>query len=209
MCLSTRPPDANSKIQKCTGVFHSQMTRGRLWWYLCLKVKAKYGQRRPRHETRIWSSKILDSKILDSKITLFWPMPSDNLRLEVWCLSTRHLGQSFCSWDNLGLNYVNIVIQKSGCHSPETREEREPKFQKQVPSSILAVRWSNFAAEFLHFISSAWAAKLSATYGASRLAEGCSLSGEQAVILAPFPPCLGHIESRINEQYTRYVFNET
>jgi hypothetical protein len=34
------------------------------------------------------------------------------------------------------------------------REEREPKFPYPVPSSALAVKWRNFAAEFRHLIAS-------------------------------------------------------
>ncbi len=47
---------------------------------LCTLCPSCLGPRRPRNETRIWSS-----EILDSKITLFWAMPSDNLCLLVWC----------------------------------------------------------------------------------------------------------------------------
>jgi hypothetical protein len=82
----TRPPDANSKIQKRAGGFQAQMACGRLWSYSCLTVKGIVWPKTPE----AWNSD-LEFWILDSEITLFSLMPSDNSRLVVW---SQHRGRS-------------------------------------------------------------------------------------------------------------------
>ncbi len=113
----TRPPDANSKIQKRTSGFHAQMGCERLWWYLCLKVKPYYRQRRPRHETWIWSSEISDSKIM-----LSWQMPSDNWRLVIWWtvrLLSKFLNYFFSLVSRAGLGWADGT-SNGFCWSPPT-----------------------------------------------------------------------------------------